>query len=94
LKIRLKLHGMLGFISSSKYGKDTEVDFMGNTVEDLVNHLLSRMKSEEKCLLLNEQGEILPDLLVFLNGKFIPAPDQLSHSLATSDLVELAILSE
>ena len=56
LKIRLKLLGMLGIISAFRDKGETEVDFIGNTVGDLVSHLLSSVKLEERRLFLNEQG--------------------------------------
>jgi hypothetical protein len=93
VRIRLKLHGTLGFISAFKEGKETEVDFLGNTLENLVNHLLSKMKSGEKRLLLDEREQIQHDVLVFLNQKIIPVPEKLSQLLNEGDLVEFAVFS-
>ena len=91
MKIRLKLLGMLMCISAFKDEKEIKVDFMGNTIGDLVNHLLSMIELEEERQLLNEQGEISPELLIFINGTFIPGRDRFSRPLGEGDLVELAL---
>ena len=93
LKIRLKLMGMLGFLSAFKDRKETYIDFIGDTVGDLLNHLLSRMDPNEKHMLLDEQGHISAELLIFLNGTLISTPNPSSQLLGENDFVEVARLS-
>ena len=91
MKIRLEWLGMLGFLSAFKDENETCVEFVGDTVEDLMNHLFSKIESKEKHMLLNEQGKISPELLIFLNGKPILSPNRFSQMLGENDLVELAL---
>ena len=91
MKIRLRLLGMLRFLSLFKDHEETEVDFSGDTVEDLVKHLVSKIESKEKPLFLDEQGEMSPELLIFLNEKPILASDRFSQALCEGDLLELAL---
>ncbi len=94
MKIELKLlGGMLGSRPDFKARSAIDVDFTGNTIGDLLNHFLSTIPLEEKILFLDERGEFQPELLVFRNGAFIPAPDRFSQPLVEDDLVELGMLS-
>ncbi len=91
MKVRLNLLGVIRVISVCKDTGENEVNFSGITVGDLVKQLLPRMKPEEKQLFLNEQGELQPDLLVLVNGRFTGAADPFSQPLAEGDLIELAL---
>ena len=91
LKIRLRLLGMLRFLSLFKDQEETYVDYIGGTVEDLVKHIASKVESKEKPLLLNDHGEISPELLIFLNDKPVLGPNRFSQPLSEGDLVELAL---
>jgi hypothetical protein len=91
VRIRLKFLGMLGLLSAFRDRKETDIDFNGGTVGDLVHHLVSQIRSDEKQLLIDEQEEISPELLVFLNGNLLAGPSPFSQPLEEGDLVELAL---
>ncbi len=91
MKIRLKLMGMFEFISPFKDERETEVDLVDASIEELINHVVSKMKLEDKNMLINERGEIQSDLVILRNKEFITVPDQLGQPLAEGDFVELAL---
>ncbi len=88
MRVTLNLQGVLGFLSAKRQ-EETYIDFMGDKVGDLVNHLLSKMGPDEKQMLLNEQGELSPELSVLLNGRPIYGPNRLNQKVREGDLIEL-----
>ena len=90
LKIRVQWSGIPGLSVFKGEGKG-QLDLDGSTMNDLLSHLFLNMK--EKCLVLNEQREILPEVLIFLNGRLLDQSARRSHRLSEGDLVELAVLS-
>lgn len=92
MKVRVKLLGMLGLFSVFK-GKEDQVDLNGSTLKDLLDHLFSKMKLKGRRIILNQQREITPELLVFLNGKPLYDSNRLNQQLREGDLVELAVFS-
>ncbi len=91
MQIRLKLMGMFEFITPFNDARETEVDLVDASIEDLINHVVSKMKVEDKNMLIDERGQIQSDLVIFRNKEFITVPDQLGQPLADGDLVELAL---
>jgi hypothetical protein len=92
MKVRIKLLGMLGLFSVFK-DKENHVDLNGSTLKDLLDHLFSKMKLKGRRIILNQQGEISPELLVFLNGKPLYDSNRLNQQLRKGDLIELAVFS-
>lgn len=84
---------MLGFLLAFKNLKETHISFVGDTVGDLLNRILSMADPNERQLLLGEEGKISEELLVFLNGKLISTPNPSSQPVGENDFVELARLS-
>ena len=84
---------MTEFLSSSEGEKEVQADFAGDTVKDLLHHLLSMVGPEGKGIFLDDQGEITSGLLVIINGKMISDPTRFSQPLQEGDFIELALSS-
>ena len=77
-EVRVQSSGIPG-LSVFKGESEVQLDFDGSTMKDLITQLFLNMK--EKRLVLNEQGEILPEVLIFLNGTLLDHSDRRSHRL-------------
>ncbi len=93
MKVTLNLQGVLGFLSAFKDQEGTYADFTGDTIGDVLNHILSKMKSTEKHMLVDEQGEPSPELLVFLNGNPLYDSNRMEQPLREGDVIELSVSS-
>ncbi len=89
MRITLKLTGVLGFLTPFKDQEETYTDFIGNKVGDLVDHLLSKMEPNMKHMLLDEQGQLSPELLVLINERPLFDLNRLNQQLREGDFVEL-----
>lgn len=93
LKVKVKFWGMTELLSASEGEKEVQADFAGDTVNDLLHHLLSKADPEKKGIFLSDRGEITPDLLLIINGKMISDSTRFSQPLQEGDLIELALSS-
>ena len=69
--------------------KEIQVDFSGNTIEDLLHHLSLGIGPKQKESLLNNQGEISPMLFLWINGNSVAYSKRLNTRLCDNDFVEL-----
>ena len=90
MKIRVQWSGIPG-LSVFKGESQGQLDLVGSTLRDLFSQLF--LNTKEKRLVLNEQGEISPEVLIFLNGTLLNNSARWSHRLSEGDLVELAVYS-
>jgi MoaD family protein len=72
--------------------KELEVDFAGQTVNDLIAHLVARFGRKARQALYDQKGELDPVLQVLLNGKEWVTHDQLDTVLRDGDNVILMIM--
>jgi MoaD family protein len=72
--------------------KELEVEFAGETINDLIEHLVARYGRKARQALYDEKGELDPVVQVLLNGKAWVTHDQLDMALQDGDSVILMML--
>lgn len=72
--------------------KELEVQFAGDTVNDLIEYLVARYGRKAKQALYDETGELDPVVQVLLNGQEWITRDQLDTTLQDGDSVILMLL--
>jgi MoaD family protein len=72
--------------------KELEVEFAGETVSDLIEHLVARYGRKARQALYDEKGKLDPVVQVLLNGKEWVTHDRLDTLLQDGDSVMLMIM--
>jgi MoaD family protein len=72
--------------------KELEVEFAGETIGDLIEHLVARYGRKARQALYDEKGELDPVVQVLLNGKEWVTHDQLDTALQDGDNVMLMMM--
>jgi MoaD family protein len=72
--------------------RDLEVEFAGETVNDLIEHLVARYGRKARQALYDEKGELDPVVQVLLNGKEWVIHDRLDTALQDGDNVVLMVM--
>jgi hypothetical protein len=93
MKVRIKFLGMAELLPEFEDKKEVQVNFVGNTVKDLLHHLSLGLGPKQKDIFLNNQGKISPMLLVCINGDYPLYSDRLNATLRDNDFVELIFAS-
>ena len=87
MRVRVKFLEMPGLLPTFEDGK--EYPFEGDTVEDLLlNHIIAKIDTEKKSIFFTDQGEIVSELLVLVNGGFVFRPNWGNQKLQPNDLIE------
>ena len=73
-------------------GKRVEVDFAGDTVADLVNHLVQQYGPAAREALLDEDGNLDDIIQILINEQQWVVHDDLDTSLKEGDSVILMLL--
>jgi hypothetical protein len=89
LKVKVRTIGVSKPPEGYEDQKTVPMVFSGESVKDLIQHLLSEMDSEMTDIFLNEQGEISPDLAIIVNGIAASFSNRSNLHLKEGDLVEL-----
>jgi MoaD family protein len=72
--------------------KELEVEFAGETVNDLLEHLIGRYGRKARQALYDGKGKLDPVVQVLLNGKEWVTHDRLDTSLQDGDSVVLMVM--
>ncbi len=72
--------------------KELEVEFIGETVNDLLEHLIAKYGKKVKQTLYDEKGKLDPVVQVLLNGENWITQDQLGTVLQEGDEVILMMM--
>ncbi|MFQ5857635.1 MAG: MoaD family protein [Anaerolineae bacterium] len=72
--------------------KELEMEFAGETINDLIEHLVARYGRKARQALYDEKGELDPVVQVLLNGKEWVTHDRLDTALQDGDNVVLMIM--
>jgi MoaD family protein len=72
--------------------KELEVEFAGETINDLIEHLVARYGRKARQALYDEKGEFDPVVQVLLNGEEWITRDQLDTVLQDGDNVMLMMM--
>jgi MoaD family protein len=90
MKVHLKI--LLPALSEAIGRKEFEVEFAGETVSDLIGHLVARHGRKAKQALYDETGGLDPVVQVLLNGKEWVTHDRLDTALRDGDSVMLMMM--
>ena len=85
MKVKIKIIG----IRALENLKEASMDFSGESVKDLIDQFISSMGAEKREVILSAQGDLSPDLAIFVNGIGIPYSNRSYFRLKENDLVEL-----
>ena len=90
--MRVNLKILLPTLPEAIGRKELEVEFAGETVSDLIEHLVARYGREARKALCDEQGRLDPVIQVLLNGREWVTHDRLDTALQDGDNVVLLMM--
>ncbi len=70
-------------------GKEFQVDFMGDTLEDFLNYIVSKTGYEKKNIFFDDQGDISLEITAFINGRHTGLSNRLGLRLHEDDFIEI-----
>lgn len=90
MKVSLKI--LLPVLPEAIGRKELGVEFAGETVNDLIEHLVARYGRKARQALYDEKGELDPVVQVLLNGKEWVTHDRLDTALQDGDHVIIMMM--
>jgi MoaD family protein len=90
--MRLNLKLLVPVLPEAIGRKELEVEFAGETVNDLIEHLVARYGRKARQALYDEKGQLDPVVQVLLNGKEWVTHDRLDTALKDGDSVVLMVM--
>lgn len=90
--MRVNLQVLLPALPEAIGGKELEVEFAGETVNDLLAHLVARYGRKARQALYDEKGELDPVVQVLLNGKEWVPHDRLDTVLHNGDHIAFLLM--
>ena len=87
----VKLLDMPKLFSSLESDQEMQIEFKGHTVRDLLHHLSMDLDPKRKALLMNSQGEVSPELSIFIDGKSVSESNEIDQDLHEGNIVELVL---
>ena len=90
MKVNLKI--LLPVLPEAVGGKELEVEFAGETVNDLIEHLVARYGRKAKQALYDDEGKLDSLIQVLLNGEEWVSHDQLDTALQDGDSLILMMM--
>ena len=91
MKVKVRLMA-LPVLAKAMGGKQAEVEFPGETVADLVDHLVERYGKPAKEALLDEEGQLDAIIQILVNEKQWVVHDRLEVPLKDGDTVIFMLL--
>jgi hypothetical protein len=89
MKVRIRFIGMPDSLSMFENGKESQVDFAGDTLKDLLDYLLLKISHKKKNIFFDDQGDISPELFTLINGRLATDSNRLRQRLHENDLIEI-----
>ena len=89
MRVKVKLIGIPKPPPGFHGQKKVPVEFHGNLIKDLIQHLLSEIDSKFEEVFLNAQGKISPVLAIIVNGIAVSYSNRSNLDLKESNLAEL-----
>ena len=83
--MRIGLKILLPALPEAIGSKELEVEFDGETVNDLIEYLVAQYGRKAKQALLDERGELDPVVQILLNGEEWVTHDRLDRPLQDGD---------
>lgn len=90
MKVQLKV--LLPVLPEAMGRKELELEFPGETVNDLIGHLIAQYGRKARQALYDEHGQLDPVVQILLNGEEWVTHDQLDRALKDGDHVMLMIM--
>jgi MoaD family protein len=90
MKVHLKM--FLPVLPEAIGRRDLVVEFAGETVQDLIEHLVARYGRKARQALYDGQGQLDPVIQILLNGEQWVTHDRLDTRLQDGDEVMLALV--
>jgi MoaD family protein len=90
MKVKLKV--FLPVLPEAMGCKESEIEFAGETVADLIEHLVARYGRKARQALYDGQGQLDPVVQVLLNGEEWVTHDRLDTALQDGDEVMLMMM--
>ena len=90
MKIHLKV--LLPVLPEVMGGKELQVEFAGETIKDLIEHLVERYGQPARQALYDRDGQLDPVVQILLNGEQWVTHDQLDTVLHDGDDVMFALM--
>lgn len=90
MRIRLKV--LLPALPEAMGRKELEVEFGGETVNDLIEYLVAQYGRKAKQALFDERGRLDPVVQILLNGEEWVTHDRLDRPLQDGDHVFLLLM--
>jgi len=90
--VKIHLKALLPPLSQAMGRKELEIEFAGETVGDLIKHLVARYGRKARQALYDGEGEFDVLVQVLLNGEQWIAHDQLDTPLRDGDGVILMMM--
>jgi hypothetical protein len=89
MKVHITVKGIAPLYKAFGKKKEIDVEFPGNTINDLLHKLIAAYGSDIKKALLDAQGDIDMELRVFVNNQddFLHYGQRLNRVLKESDTV-------
>jgi len=89
MKVTVKIVGLSEPPAGFERLKEVFADFPGNSLGELIEHLISGMDVETKELFLLEPGKLSPDLVTIVNGIAVSDSNRFHLRLNEGDRIEL-----
>lgn len=90
MKVDLKI--FLPVLPEATGGKQLQVEFAGDTVNDLIEHLLAQYGRKARQALYEKDGQLDPVVQILVNGERWVPHDQLDTALQDGDEVMLMMM--
>ena len=90
MKVHLKI--LLPVLPEAIGRKELQVDFAGETVNDLIEHLIARYGRKARQALYDREGQLDPVVQILLNGELWVTHDRLDTVLQDGDDVILMVV--
>ena len=90
MKVHLKI--FLPVLPEAIGSKELQVEFSGETVNDLIEHLIARYGRQARQALCDQEGRLDPVVQILLNGESWVLHDQLGTLLHDGDEVVIMVM--
>lgn len=90
MKVHLKV--LLPVLPEAMGRKELDVQFAGETVSDLIDHLVAQYGRQAKRALYDSSGQLDPVVQILLNGEEWVTHDRLNRTLQDGDHIVLMLM--
>jgi len=90
--VKVKLRTLLPHLVDAMGSQECDLEFAGQTVQDLLDHLLAAYGHKARKALLDHEGKLDPVVQILLNEREWVGRDDLNRPLASGDTVDVMML--